>query len=168
MTVNKAILVGRLGDDPELRYTQSGTPVTNMSIATNRSWTDDNGQNRSEPSGTRSPSSAGRPKIAASTSARAGRSMSRDGFRPGSGPMTRATSAIRRKSSLRPCSFSAAAEAVVAEATASRRRIPTPMPVVPEAEAVAAGRKITSTSPLMTMISRFDCSSSMMSRRLAP
>ncbi len=44
MTVNKAILVGNLGDDPELRYTQSGTPVTNMSIATNRQWTDDNGQ----------------------------------------------------------------------------------------------------------------------------
>lgn len=44
MTVNKAILIGRLGDDPELRYTQSGTPVANMSIATNRNWTDDRGQ----------------------------------------------------------------------------------------------------------------------------
>lgn len=36
MSVNKAILVGRLGRDPEGRYTQSGTPVCNLSIATTR------------------------------------------------------------------------------------------------------------------------------------
>ena len=44
MALNKAMIIGNLGDDPELRYTQSGTPVANMSIATNRRWTDDNGQ----------------------------------------------------------------------------------------------------------------------------
>ena len=36
MSVNKVILVGRLGADPELRYTQSGTPLASMRIATNR------------------------------------------------------------------------------------------------------------------------------------
>lgn len=40
MALNKAMIIGNLGDDPELRYTQSGTPVANMSIATNRKWTD--------------------------------------------------------------------------------------------------------------------------------
>jgi len=34
MSVNKVILIGRLGKDPEIRYTPSGTAVTNLSIAT--------------------------------------------------------------------------------------------------------------------------------------
>lgn len=38
MSVNKAILVGNLGRDPELRYTQSGQPVCTFSIATSESW----------------------------------------------------------------------------------------------------------------------------------
>lgn len=42
--VNKAILVGRLGRDPEVRYTSSGTPVANFSLATDESWTDQNGE----------------------------------------------------------------------------------------------------------------------------
>lgn len=42
-SVNKVILVGNLGDDPELRYTQSGTAVCNMSLATNESYTDQDG-----------------------------------------------------------------------------------------------------------------------------
>ena len=41
--VNKAILIGNLGDDPELRYTGSGTAVCNMSLATNESYTDSDG-----------------------------------------------------------------------------------------------------------------------------
>jgi len=48
MTVNKAILVGRLGADPEMRSTQSGTSVVNFRIATNRSWTTDTGESREE------------------------------------------------------------------------------------------------------------------------
>lgn len=44
MSVNKVILVGRLGQNPELRYTPSGAAVTNFSIATNESWTDKSGQ----------------------------------------------------------------------------------------------------------------------------
>src|ERR1700722_1297056 len=37
---NKAILVGRLGSDAETRYTPSGTPVSRVSLAMNRQWTD--------------------------------------------------------------------------------------------------------------------------------
>ena len=40
--VNRAILVGRLGRDPEMRYTSSGTPVVNFSLATDEMWTDQN------------------------------------------------------------------------------------------------------------------------------
>ncbi len=35
---NRVILVGRIGQDPEMRYTPSGNAVTNFSIATNRKW----------------------------------------------------------------------------------------------------------------------------------
>jgi single-strand DNA-binding protein len=45
--VNKAILIGNLGRDPELRYTQNGQAVTNFSLATSENWTDKNGE-RSE------------------------------------------------------------------------------------------------------------------------
>jgi len=38
--VNKAILIGRLGRDPEVRYTPDGTAVANFSIATSREWKD--------------------------------------------------------------------------------------------------------------------------------
>ena len=44
MSVNKVILVGRLGQDPELRYTPSSIAVCNFSVATNESWTDKQGQ----------------------------------------------------------------------------------------------------------------------------
>lgn len=40
---NKVMLIGRLGRDPELRYTQSGTPVATLRIATDESYTDKNG-----------------------------------------------------------------------------------------------------------------------------
>jgi single-strand DNA-binding protein len=50
MSVNKVILVGRLGQNPEVRYTPSGAAVTNFSVATNESWVDKSGakQERTE------------------------------------------------------------------------------------------------------------------------
>ncbi|MBT8401377.1 MAG: single-stranded DNA-binding protein [Rhodothermia bacterium] len=42
--VNKVILIGNLGQDPELRYTGSGTAVCNMRLATNESYKDASGQ----------------------------------------------------------------------------------------------------------------------------
>lgn len=40
--LNKAILIGRLGKDPEIRYTQDGRAVANFTIATNEEWKDKN------------------------------------------------------------------------------------------------------------------------------
>lgn len=42
-SVNKVILIGHLGQDPELRYTGSGTPVCSLRIATNDSYKDNEG-----------------------------------------------------------------------------------------------------------------------------
>jgi single-strand DNA-binding protein len=42
--VNKAILVGRLGADPEVRYTPDGTMITNFRMATDEQWKDKNGE----------------------------------------------------------------------------------------------------------------------------
>ena len=39
-SVNRAIVVGNLGKDPEVRYTQGGQPVANFTVATNEKWTD--------------------------------------------------------------------------------------------------------------------------------
>lgn len=43
-SVNKVILVGNLGRDPEMRYMPSGDPVASFSIATTDTWKDKNGQ----------------------------------------------------------------------------------------------------------------------------
>ncbi len=46
----KLIIVGNLGRDPEMRYLPSGQAVTDMSVATNRTYTDSNGQRVKETS----------------------------------------------------------------------------------------------------------------------
>ncbi len=38
------VIVGRLGTDPEMRYTGDGTPVVNFSVAVNKRWTDGDGE----------------------------------------------------------------------------------------------------------------------------
>ena len=43
MSYQQLIIVGHLGGDPEMRYTPSGVPVTNFSVATSRRWTDAEG-----------------------------------------------------------------------------------------------------------------------------
>lgn len=42
------LLIGYLGNDPEMRYTNSGTPVANCRLAVNRSWTASDGQTQSK------------------------------------------------------------------------------------------------------------------------
>jgi single-strand DNA-binding protein len=42
--VNKVILIGTLGKDPEVRYAQSGSALASVSVATNESWKDKNGE----------------------------------------------------------------------------------------------------------------------------
>ncbi len=44
MSVNKVLLIGRLGNNPEIRYTNTGTAVANFNLATSESWNDKTGQ----------------------------------------------------------------------------------------------------------------------------
>ena len=46
--VNKVILIGNLGSDPEVRYTPDGVPVANFNLATSESWNDRNTGERQE------------------------------------------------------------------------------------------------------------------------
>jgi single-strand DNA-binding protein len=46
--LNKVLLIGRLGRDPEMRYTPSGRPVTTFSVGTSRSWNTSDGDKRTE------------------------------------------------------------------------------------------------------------------------
>lgn len=41
--INKSIIIGRLGKEPELKYTQSGSAVCNITVATSENWTDKDG-----------------------------------------------------------------------------------------------------------------------------
>ena len=47
-SVNKVILIGNLGKDPEIRRTQDGRPIANLRIATSESWRDKNSGERRE------------------------------------------------------------------------------------------------------------------------
>jgi single-strand DNA-binding protein len=46
--LNKVMIIGILGRDPEMRYTPSGRPVTTFSVATSRSWNTSEGEKRIE------------------------------------------------------------------------------------------------------------------------
>jgi single-strand DNA-binding protein len=46
--LNKVMIIGHLGRDPEMRYTPSGRPVTTFSVATSRNWNTADGEKRSE------------------------------------------------------------------------------------------------------------------------
>ena len=48
MNLNKVLIVGRVTADPELRTTPGGQTVTTLGVATNRTWTDKNGQKQEE------------------------------------------------------------------------------------------------------------------------
>lgn len=46
--LNKVMLIGRLGHDPEMRYTPSGKPLTKFQMAVNRSWTSGENEKKTE------------------------------------------------------------------------------------------------------------------------
>lgn len=46
--LNKVMIIGRLGRDPEMRYTPSGRPVTTYSVATTRTWNSSDGERHTE------------------------------------------------------------------------------------------------------------------------
>ena len=47
-SVNKVILLGNLGRDPEMRYTADGAAITNITLATSRRYKDSSGQQQEE------------------------------------------------------------------------------------------------------------------------
>lgn len=46
--LNKVMIIGHVGREPEMRYTPSGRPVTTFTVATNRSWNSADGEHHSE------------------------------------------------------------------------------------------------------------------------
>src|SRR4051812_25512419 len=46
--LNKVMIIGRLGKDPQMRYTPGGSPVTTFSVEAGRQWKDGNGDAREE------------------------------------------------------------------------------------------------------------------------
>jgi len=46
--LNKAMIIGHLGRDPEMRYTPSGKPVTTFTVATSRTWTSSDGERHTD------------------------------------------------------------------------------------------------------------------------
>lgn len=46
--LNKVMVIGNLGRDPEMRYTPSGRPVTSFSVASSRGWTTSDGERHTE------------------------------------------------------------------------------------------------------------------------
>jgi len=46
--LNKVMIIGNLGRDPEMRYTPSGKPVTSFSLASSRTWVSADGERREE------------------------------------------------------------------------------------------------------------------------
>lgn len=46
--LNKVMVIGYVGRDPEMRYTPGGKPVTSFSVGTTRSWTSSEGEHREE------------------------------------------------------------------------------------------------------------------------
>ena len=46
--LNKVMIIGHLGRDPEMRYTPSGRPVASFSVAVSRNWKSSNGERKSE------------------------------------------------------------------------------------------------------------------------
>lgn len=46
--LNKVMIIGHLGRDPEMRYTPSGRPVTTFTVATNRTWNTSDGERHNE------------------------------------------------------------------------------------------------------------------------
>jgi len=106
-SVNKVILVGNLGRDPEIRYTASGTPVANFTMATTDRWNDPSGERKNAPSGIASSSGqAGRDRREYLKKGRQVYVEAR--CRRANGPTARATSATPPRSGRSACRCSAA------------------------------------------------------------
>jgi len=102
--LNKVMLIGRLGQDPEIRYTQSGSAVANVTIATNDYWTDKQGgkQERTE---WHSLVLWGKLADLAQSYLKVHKFMLKDVYRQETGKINRGRSITKQKLSSQPCSF---------------------------------------------------------------
>ena len=92
--LNKVMIIGRLGRDPEMRYTPNGRPVTAFSVAVNRSWTAGDGDNAKRRNGSTSSRGAIWPRFASSICAKARPSTSKAGCKRAVGKIQMARSTI--------------------------------------------------------------------------
>ena len=96
--VNKAIIVGNLGRDPEVRYSANGNAIANVTVATTDSWKDrQSGERRNEPNGIAWCFLIAWQKLLLNTLKRVPKCLSKDGSRPESGKIKTATSGGRLK-----------------------------------------------------------------------
>jgi single-strand DNA-binding protein len=99
-SVNKVIIVGNLGADPEMRYTPNGDSVTNVTIATTDTWKDKaTGEKKEATEWHRVVFFGKLAEIAGQYLKKGRRSMSRAPCAPASGPTRKARSATRPRSS---------------------------------------------------------------------
>ena len=96
--INKVILIGNLGSDPEVRYTPDGVPVANFSLATNESWNDKDGQRQERTEWHRLVLWRRQAEVAQQYLKRDPKSMSKAGCRPVLGTIRAARNAIRPRS----------------------------------------------------------------------
>ena len=97
MSVNKAILVGRLGRDPETRYTSGGQAVCNFSVATDETYKDRNGERQKRTEWHRSWFGANKRRSPSNTSAKAHCFSSKAAFKRANGTTKKAKSARARR-----------------------------------------------------------------------
>ena len=98
-SVNKVILIGNLGSDPEVRFTPSGVQVANFSLATSESWTDKAGERQERAEWHRIVLWRRLAEVAGQYLKRAVRSISRANCKLALGKIKTARSAIPPKSS---------------------------------------------------------------------
>jgi len=102
-SVNKAILIGNLGKDPEMRYTPSGQAVTTFSIATSEKWRDKEGQQQERTDWHNIVVWDARLRLPASTSRKDGRYISKAESRTAATKIKTATRNIFPRSWFRGC-----------------------------------------------------------------
>jgi single-strand DNA-binding protein len=102
--INRAQILGRLGQDPDVRFTQSGEAMTTLSIATSLSWKDKQTGEAKEKTEWHHCVCFGRTaEIARDYLAKAGKSMSKAAFRRANGKAKMARTAIPPKSFAKIC-----------------------------------------------------------------
>jgi len=102
--LNKVILIGNLGADPETRAMPSGTTVANLRVATSESWRDKQSGEQQERTEWHRVALFGRlGEVAAEYLRKGRRSTLRDSCAPASGRTSRATSATRPRLSAMKC-----------------------------------------------------------------